>query len=281
MQLKTKSGKSVFPIGIGTWGMSSRINPDNLGSRYRGVEPVHGKEESEIEAIRYSLSKGQNHLDCAELYGGFYTDEVVGRALYGAEREDIFVADKLWRVSVDKGLVWPTVEKMLAKLGTNYLDLLYIHAPWPDYPWREAIPQICDLIDEGTVRHFGVSNFSIEDMKEAAKLSRHPIAANQMNYNVLHQDEVGKGFHRYCAENEIHIVAYQPFKRREVLEDRAVINMAKKHGASPAQVALAWLIKMGAIPIPKSASKAHIDENLGAMTVELTDEDVTILSRRG
>jgi 2,5-diketo-D-gluconate reductase B len=279
MNLQTKSGKPLFPIGIGTWNIGSRINSENLGSKYRGVESVHGNEDQEIKAIRYSISKGQNHIDCAEMYGGFYTDEIVGRALTGANRSDLYIADKLWRTSVGRGLVRHTVEKMLKKLGTDYIDLLYIHAPWEEAPWREAIPQIDELIDEGVVRQFGVSNFGVDHMQEALALSKHPIAANQMKYNVLFKDDVDQAFRDFCKEHDIQIVAYQPVKRQEVLANEVVQAIAEAHNATPAQVALDWLIQMDMLPIPKAITKAHIDENVGAVNLKLTDADVEALSR--
>src|SRR5215213_1027098 len=178
--LHTKSGSPVHPIGIGTWNIASRSDPDKWAEKYRGVEPVYGKEDQEIAAIRYSLDKGQNHIHCAELYGGFYTDEVVGRAIAGFARPDLYIADTLWKSSVGPGQVRPTVNKMLQKLGTDYLDLLYIHAPWQGIEWQAAIPQIDELIDAGVVRHFGVSNFTVAHMREALTLAKHPIVANQM-----------------------------------------------------------------------------------------------------
>ena len=212
------------------------------------------------------------------MYGAFHTDEVVGQAISTAKREDLFIADKLWKTSVGKGQVRSTVEAMMRKLGTDYIDLLYIHYPWPEAPWREAVSQIDELIDEGTVRHFGVSNFTVPDMKETAKLAKHPISASQMNYNVLHQDEVDDDYRKYAQENDIQIVAYQPIKRREVLLDPDVIEIAKRVHATESQVALAWLIKMGALPIPKATEKAHIDENLGATKIELSQDDMVRLS---
>lgn len=207
----TKSGKKLFPIGIGTWNIAGTFTSDP-SAKYKGAVPSRGNEESEIDAIRYSISKGQNHIDCAELYGGFYTDEVVGKAIAWLEREDLYIADKLWKTSVGKGLVRPTVEKMLKKLGTDYLDMLYIHAPWPEVNWQEAIPQIDELIDTGIVRDFGVSNFTIADMEEAQKLAKHPIVANQMNYNILYKNEVSEEFKKYCKQHHIQLVAYQPIK---------------------------------------------------------------------
>jgi len=272
--MKTKSGKPLFPIGIGTWNIASFNNPDNQNSKYRGVEPVRDNEAEEVAAIRYSLSKGQNHLDCAEMYGGFYTDEVVGQAVANTNREDLYIADKLWKSSVDTGLVKPTVEEMLRKLGTDYLDLLYIHAPWNDAPWREAISQIDGLIDKGIVLGFGVSNFTIEQMQETMQLAKHPIIANQMNYNVLYKKEVDQEFRNFCHTNNIQIVAYQPIKRKEVLANETIQQIAKRHAATPAQVALAWLLAKDSLPIPKATQQTHIDENLQATNLLLTSKDL-------
>jgi 2,5-diketo-D-gluconate reductase B len=278
-RLTTKSGKPVHPIGIGTWEIASRINESDLGSKYRGVAPVYGHEDAEIQALRFSLSSGQNHIDSAEMYGGFYTDEVIGSALRGLPREDLYVADKLWKTSVGLGRVRPTVKRMLDKLKTDYLDLLYIHAPWPDAPWREAITQIDELIDEGLVRQFGVSNFTIPQMEEARAGARHPIAANQVYFNVGQQDAADREFRAYCAKQDIQMVAYRPLDRQAVLDDADVREIARSIEATTAQVALAWLLEMDALPIPKAVSKAHIDENIAAIKVKLAPNDVRRLTR--
>lgn len=275
--MQTKSGKALHPIGIGTWLVAGSYQADPT-QRYKGAKPRHGAETQEIEALQYSLSKGQNHIDCAELYGGFYTDEVVGQAIAGYNREDLYIADKPWKTSVGPGLVRPAVEKMLEKLGTDYLDLLYIHAPWEGIDWMVAIPQIDELIDEGIVREFGVSNFTIDDMQKAASVAKHHITANQMNYNVLHKDEVDQAFRDYCEQHQIQIVAYQPIKRQEVFGNKVIQEIAAAHNATPAQIALAWLLHMHTLPIPKSTNKQHIDENLQSLTVELTDDDFSRLN---
>ncbi|MET0779828.1 MAG: aldo/keto reductase [Candidatus Saccharimonadales bacterium] len=230
-----------------------------------------------MDALRYSLSKGQNHLHCAELYGAGYTNKVLGRAMAGFPREDLYVTDMLWKTSVGKNQVRPAVEQILKNLGTSYLDLLYIHFPWEDANWREAIPQIDELIDEGIVRQFGVSNFAVVHMQEAQVLAKHPIAANQMNFNVLYKDEVDVAFREFCTRCGIQIVAYQPIKRQAALENKTVQAIAAVHDATPAQVALAWLIQMGALPIPKATNKAHIDENLEAVNLVLTDKEIAKL----
>lgn len=275
--MKTKSGLPLFPIGIGTWNISSQRLSSDSTAKYGGTESVHGNEEVEIDALQYSLSQGQNHIDCAELYGAFYTDEVVGYALDGQKREDLYITDKLWKTSVGKGLVRPTVKQMLEKLGTSYLDMLYIHAPWEDAPWQEAISQIDELIDEGIVRDFGVSNFTVGHMQQAISLAKHSIMANQMNYNVLCKAEVDKAFHAFCRQHEIQVVAYQPIKRQEVLANEIVNRIAKTYNSSPAQVALAWLLTKDALPIPKATQKAHIDENVHAVDLALSQSDIAEL----
>lgn len=275
--MQTKSGKPLFPIGVGTWGINSTINQNNLSSKYRGVEPVHGNEKEGIEAIRYSISKGQNHIDCAEMYGGFYTDEVVGQALTGLNREDLYIADKLWKTSVPTGMVRATVEEMLKKIGTDYLDLLYIHAPFDDAPWKEAIPQIDELINEGIIRGFGVSNFTASQMEEAMTIAKQPIMANQIHYNVLYKDKVNAAFNSFCHENNIAIVAYRPVERQDVLNNEVIQEIAKLHDATPAQVAIAWLLAKASLPIPKAVQKGHIDENVGAINVTLSDDDLKLL----
>jgi len=276
--MQTKSGKTLNPIGIGTWMIASTFNFDPTDA-YRGSRPNTTHEPAEIDALKYSLSKGQNHIDCAELYGAFYTDEVVGRALAGTTREDLYIADKLWKQSVAAGKVRPTVEKMLQKLDTDYLDLLYIHSAWEDAPWRKALPQIDELIDDGIVRGLGVSNFTVSQMQAVMKLSKHPIVANQVKYNVLYKDEVTQEFSDFCDKHAIQIVAYQPIKRTEVFGDKTIQRIAAKHSATASQVALAWLISKGALPIPKATQKAHIDENLGATNLVLSADDIEQLDK--
>jgi 2,5-diketo-D-gluconate reductase B len=274
--MQTKSGKALYPIGVGTWLIAGTHELD-ADAKYRGAKPNYDNEPAEIEAIKYSLSKGQNHIDCAELYGAFYTDEVVGTALAGAVREDLYVADKLWKSSVGAGLVRATVEQMLQKLGTDYLDMLYIHAPWDDAPWLGAIPQIDELIDEGVVRHFGVSNFTIAQMQQAMSVAKHPITANQMNYNVLYKEEVDQAFHDFLKDNDIQLVAYQPVKRKAVLANETIQAIADQHNATPAQVAIAWLLTKDSLPIPKAVQQSHIDENLKAVDLVLSSQDLSKL----
>ena len=117
------------------------------------------------------------------------------------------------------GRVRPIVEQMLTKLGTDYLDLLYIHAPWRDVDWRSAVPQIDALIEEGIVREFGVSNFTVDEMREAQSIAEHPIRANQMKLSCVSKDEVDNKFRLFCTEHEIAVVVYSPVDRGQVFAE--------------------------------------------------------------
>ncbi len=266
IKLQTVSGKSLHPIGIGTWGFGGAWEAD------------YDNDDEAIAAIRYSIKQGQNHIDSGQIYGAGHTDEVIGKAIAGVKREDLFITDKVWETHVGKGKVRIAVKEILKKLGTDYLDILYIHKPWDNFPWIEAVPQINDLIDKGVVRYFGVSNFKVEHMEEALKVSKHPIVANQLHYNILYKNEVTEEMITFCKKNRIQIIAYKPLERGEVLKNKAVQAIAKKHKASTVKVALAWLAQQDMLAIPKAESKKLIDQNIAALGIKLTTEDVERLN---
>lgn len=264
IQLKTQSGAPLHPTGIGTWTF--------------GDYPLFSPgTDAEIDAVRYAISVGQNHIDTAEMYGSGGAERVVGKAIADLSRSNLFIASKLWEDHVGAGHVRPTVETMLKRLNTDYLDMLYIHAPWFDAPWQEAIPQIDDLIDEGLVRYFGVSNFNADQLRTTLDAARHPLAANQMHYSLTHQQEVPDELRKLCSDNGIALVAYRPLERGELLAHPLLQEIARHHDATPSQIALAWLIAREALPIPKALRKTHIEENAAAGTIHLKPMDLELL----
>jgi len=234
--LHTKSGKPLHPIGIGTWGFGN----------YPLFSPGTN---AEVAALQYALSLGQNHIDTAEMYAGGGAERVVGRAIESGDREDIFIASKLWKNHVADGTARPAVEAMLKRLGTDYLDLLYIHAPWFDAPWQAAL-----------------------------SLARHPIVADQMHYSLAHQQEVTPELRDVCTAHGIAFVAYMPLKQGEIAHDPLITQMAQKYDAAPAQIALAWLLAQDVLPIPKALQKIHSSQNATALTIGLTPEDILRVS---
>lgn len=270
-------GREVHPIGIGTWGMGGdRFADDTIYADYR-------YDEREIEAIRYSIGMGQNHIDTAAIYGAGHTEEIVGRALRGMDRERLFIATKVWRSHSLRNAVPHSAEDSLRRLGISQLDLLYIHAPWDAVPSDEYIGGLCDAQAAGLTRAIGVSNFSLEQLEEAIRLSTYPIVANQVHYNLLNHGPVTEDMREFCRKHGITIVAYRPIERR-ALADRTkspvVLDIAAEVGCTPAQLSIAWLLaQQGVVTIPKAGQSEHIDENLSALHVRLSEPILRRLDR--
>jgi len=260
----------VHPIGIGTWGIGGYM------------EPVLGNEEKEIEAIRYSIRKGQDHIDTAEMYGKGHSEEVVGMAIEGFDRERLFIASKVHRNYTDSGDVLFSVEKILKRLNTEYLDLIYLHSYWEDENMGKYLEGINKVVKKGLARSLAVSNFNVEELKWSIAKTSYPISANQLNYNVLYKTEVTKEMVELCLKEEIAIVAYRPVERKllaDKCEDETVLKLAQKYNKTPAQIAINWLISQkNVIAIPKAVEKEHIDENIGAMDFQIEENDMVLLN---
>lgn len=261
--------RSVHPIGIGTWGMGGDRLPDgNTFADYRN-------DEREIEAIRYAIGLGQNHIDTAQLYGAGHTEEIVGEAIRALDRDRLFIATKVWRSHSLRHAVPRAAEESLRKLGVGRIDLLYVHAPWDAIPMEEYVGGLNDAVDAGLAAAIGVSNFTTSQLERAISLSRHPIVANQVHYNLLAREHADERMRALCARHGITIVAYRPVERRALADQTdatPILDAAAEVGCTPAQLAIAWLISQpGVVTIPKASSLAHIDENFAAMGVRIPD----------
>lgn len=282
--MRTLSGKPVYPVGVGTFGIAGRENPATAETLryvgYKNIEPVTGNEETEVDGLVTWLTSGANYLDTAELYGAGYTQTVVGRAIRaaGIPRADLFISGNVWKSSY--GAVREAVEGMLERLGTDYLDVAGLHSPhtagWQVPGWESAIIAFRDLIAQGTVRGLSVSNFSPDHMTRAMEITGFPIKISQMGFSINYQREVTAEFRSFCVAHNIQIVAYQPLQPN-VIGNAAVRAVAIAHNATPAQVALAWTIQMGTLPITKTVTKERIRENLAAPEVQLTDDEIELL----
>jgi diketogulonate reductase-like aldo/keto reductase len=268
----------VHPIGIGTWGMGgARWEDDSICADY-------DNDRREIEAIRYALSRGQNHIDTAQIYGAGHTEELVGEAIKGFDRDALFIASKVFKSHAKRSATPRAVEGMLARLGIRRLDLLYVHAPWDGIPMEAYIGGLNDALTAGLTKRLGVSNFSVEQLERAMQISRHPIVANQIHYNLIERSFATEECLSFCRREGIAVVAYRPLERR-LLADRTeepmLRELAGKYGKSPAQIALAWLTAQeGVVPIPKASQGSHIDENLASLEVVLEREDRESLDKK-
>lgn len=268
---KKIGGVEVHPIGIGTWDMGGGRHGDGtIFADYR-------HDDREVRAIRYSLERGQNHIDTAQLYGAGHTEEIVGEAIRGVPRESFFLASKIWSSHLLRESVLRQVQEMLRKLGTEYLDMLYVHAPWDIVPVEEYIGGMNDAVEKGLVRSLAVSNFNLDQLRKAMDVSDHPIVANQLLYNIVNRGLASQDLLDFALENRVTIVAYRPVERKllaDETENKTVLEIARKYERPVSQIAINWLIgQPQVVTIPKSSKPAHIDENLGALDFELSADD--------
>jgi diketogulonate reductase-like aldo/keto reductase len=270
MKTKKLGRFEVCPIGVGTWGVGGFM------------EPEYGNEDKDAEAIRYSINKGQNHIDTAEMYGNGHAEEIVAQAIKGLDRSKLFIASKVHRNYTKCKDVVRSTENILKRLNTDYLDLLYIHSYWEDEDMEGYLNGVNAALDNGLTKSIAVSNWSVDNLKWGVTKTKHPILANQMNYNILHQVEVPDEMHKLCKKEDIAIVAYRPLERKllaDQCDNETVLGIADKYKKTPSQIALNWLIsKKNVHAIPKSTDKKHINENLSALDFELDREELNMLN---
>jgi 2,5-diketo-D-gluconate reductase B len=236
----------VIPkMGFGTWRLSGRECSD---------------------AVADALAAGYRHIDTAAMYGN---EEDVARGLRGAPRSDVFLATKVWPDDLEPHRVRASLERSLRALAVEYVDLFLIHWPNPRVPLAETLDAMNALRDEGKTREIGVSNFTAEQYREALDLA--PVIVNQVEYHPLLSQEAVL---EVCAERDVELTAYRPLAKGEVADDPAIGEIAAAHGATPAQVALAWLIGQPPVSaVPKASSPERRRENLAALELELTPEE--------
>ncbi|CCQ37189.1 probable oxidoreductase (aldo-keto reductase family protein) [Natronomonas moolapensis 8.8.11] len=250
MDTTTAGGVDVPSVGLGTWRLT--------GDRCR-------------EAARTALELGYRHLDTAQEYDN---ERQVGAALRDSDvdREDVFVTTKLGRGNRDYDGVRRSTEESLAKLGTSYVDLLLIHWPNVTTPLRETLAAMNELVEEGTVKHVGVSNFDIDRLDRARELSEHGILTDQVQYNPYwSQTELLD----YCRIHDVLVTAYSPLAHGGVVDDPVLEAIGEGYEKSPAQVAIRWLVQQpNVITVPKATSRAHIAANCDVFDFVLDDDEM-------
>jgi len=225
-------------------------------------------EDAGAAAVATALELGYRHIDTAERYEN---ERAVGRAVRdsGVPRDEIFVATKFAHPDAEPGRVREAVLASLERLGLGYLDLVYQHWPHPTVAPEATFTALVPLLDEGLVRGLGVSNFPAALVRRAQSVA--PIVADQVEMHPYLPQRV---LERLSAETGILLTAYAPLAEGRVTSDPVLLDNAAKHGATPAQVALRWLLdKPRTVVIPKSTSRTRLAENLAAQSLQLDDVD--------
>jgi len=267
-----KTGKMIPAIGLGTWGIGGFETPD------------YSRDDEYVELLKKAIEMGYTHIDTAEYYGAGHTEELVGRAIKFFRREDLFIVSKVWPNHLRRDDLLRSLEATLRRLDTDYVDLYLIHWPNPEVPLEETLDAMAEGVRMGLIKHVGVSNFDRDLLEEAVHKSREPIVCDQVLYNIEDRGPERTGLLQYCQENGITLVAYSPLKRTKLSEEarKVLERVASKHGVTIYQVMLAWLIsKPAVVAIPKAGSLEHLRENLEALNLKLTEEELAELDELG
>jgi diketogulonate reductase-like aldo/keto reductase len=277
MEFKKLTGNTKIPVlGLGTWG---------IGGKWE-TNTSHDKEG--ILAIKAAIKLGMTHIDTAEMYGVGHAEELVGKAIADFNRKKLFITTKVLSDNLGYDDLIASAKKSLKRLKTDYVDLYLIHWPNPEIPIEETMKAMDFLVEKKLTRFIGVSNFSVEELKEAQECTKNKIVTNQIEYNLLVRNK-GK-FNTnteseiipYCQKNNIIVTAWRPLAEGKLAKPgfKLLDGMAEKYNKTQAQIALNWLIsKKGIITIPKSINIEHIKDDLGALGWKLKKEDMQRLDK--
>jgi diketogulonate reductase-like aldo/keto reductase len=259
---KLPSGEAIPVLGQGTWHMAE--------------EPR--RRADEIAALRCGLDLGMTLIDTAEMYADGAAEQLVGEAIAGRRDEVFLVSKVLPHNATSRGTI-AACERSLRRLGTDRLDLYLLH--WRgQVPLAETLEAFVALTCTGKIRHWGVSNFDVADMEELERTSGGgAVATDQVLYNLTRRG-IEYDLLPWCRKRGIPIMAYSPVEQGRLLNHPQLQDIAERHRATPAQVALAWVVRQdGLVAIPKAGTPAHVRENRAALDILLTDEDLAALDR--
>ena len=257
-------GETIPVLGIGTW---------NMGDTRR-------KRADEIAALQMAADLGMTVVDTAEMYGNGAAEELVAEAL-GARRGEIFIVSKVMPQHASRRGTVSSCEASLRRLNTDRLDLYLLH--WRgSVPLDETLEAFYRLERDGKIRYWGVSNFDVDDMEELGGIipSGNSVAAtDQVLYNLMRRG-IEYDLLPWCRTRGIPVMAYSPLEQGLLAGNKPLEAIAKRLSATPAQVALAWVLRQpGVMAIPKAGNREHVRDNRGALELELAPEDVAELDK--
>jgi pyridoxine 4-dehydrogenase len=238
-----------------------------------------------IDVLRRAVELGVNFIDTADSYGPYVSEELIREALHPYPAE-LVIATKAGQVRTGPGQWYPVgrpeylrqeAEMSLRRLGLERIDLLQLHRIDPQVPLEEQVGVFVELQREGKIRHIGLSNVSVEEICRAQAIA--PIVTVQNRYNLA--DRASEDVLDYCESENLGFIPWFPIATGELARPGGPLDsIATEIGATPAQVALAWLLQRSPVmlPIPGTSSVAHLEENVGAASVHLNNEQFTALS---
>ena len=260
--VRLPGGDEVAALGQGTW---------RMGERRKAFK-------DEVAALRHGIASGMTLIDTAEMYGSGGAEKVVGEAIRG-QRDAVYLVSKVLPSNAGRKRMARACEKSLKCLGTDYLDLYLLH-------WRggvsldETVEGLLALRDAGKIRHFGVSNFDTDDMQELWQTTGgQACQTNQILYNLSRRWPEAS-LMDWSRRHGQPLMVYSPLEQGRLSEGGALGAIASARGATAMQVALAWTLRHAdTFVVPKASRIAHVDENLGALEIALSDDELAALDR--
>ena len=251
------SGEKVPALGQGTW--------------YMGDKPETRAEE--VATLQLGLDLGLKLIDTAEMYGEGKAEELIGQAIAG-RRDQAFLVSKVYPHNASRKGTIAACERSLRRMRTDHIDLYLLH--WRgNIPFGETLEGFSALRKAGKIRYFGVSNMDLDDMLELVSLpGGADVATNQLLYNLTRRG-IEWDLLPWLRDKRIPVMAYSPIEQARLLSNPKLVDFTKRHGMSPAQAALAWLMAKGdVIAIPKTGRRERVKENIGALDHDLTAEQL-------
>jgi diketogulonate reductase-like aldo/keto reductase len=255
-------GEEVPALGIGTW---------NMGEKRQ-------KRADEIGALQMAVDLGMTVVDTAEMYGGGATETLVGEALSG-RRGEIFLVSKVMPQHASRRSTITSCEASLRRLKTDRLDMYLLH--WRgSVPLEETVEAFETLRRDGKIRHWGVSNFDVDDMEQLVRIDTGtPAATNQVLYNLMRRG-IEYDLLPWCRTRGVPVMAYSPLEQGLLASHATLQAIAERRKATPVQVALAWVLRQpDVIAIPKARHFQHVRDNRRALDIDFAPNDLAELDR--
>ena len=264
--VRLNDGTIIPALGQGTWEM--------------GEDPV--KHDQELAALRYGMEHGMTLIDTAEMYGEGRSEQLVGEAICGYDRSKLYLVSKVYPWNAGREHIFTSCEQSLKRLGTDYLDLYLLH--WRgDVPLQETVSCMEELVQQGLIRHWGVSNFDVSDMDELMADGGRNCVTDQVLYH-LGSRGVEYDLVPWLKKHNMLTMSYSPLVRTVELRKRivthpAVMKVAADHQITETQVMLAFLIHDPTVfAVPKASTIEHVQQNRDVLDMELSDEEYASLS---
>ena len=226
-----------------------------------------------IDSVRDALDVGYRAIDTAQIYEN---EADIGQALAASKlpRDELFITTKIWTDNLSRERLIPSLRESLKRLRTDQVDLTLIHWPSPKgaVPLRESLDALREAQAEGLTKQFGVSNFTVDLLGQSIELAgAASIATNQVEIHPYLQN---RKLAQFAKAQGIHLTSYMTLAYGKVLQDPVIVDIARRHGATPAQVSLAWALRQGYAVIPSSTRRENLAGNLQAQQLKLDDEDM-------